>query len=158
MALPESAVWLAALAAGLWCVGAVLQGRLDWLGVLLVEAAAAATATGALGLTEWHLLFKPLVMLLAIFYVADPLHLRRTPTRFGALLMGALAFSLAGDFLLMLPGLFIPGLVAFLVAHLCYIALFKRACPGSRAAGRWWQRWAWAPRCTRSCSVTSDRC
>ena len=129
MALPESAVWLAALATGLWCVGAVLQGRLDWLGVLLVEAAAAATATSALGLTEWHLLFKPLVMLLAIFYVADPLHLRRTPTRFGALLMGALAFSLAGDCLLMLPGFFIPGLVAFLAAHLCYIALFKQGLP-----------------------------
>jgi alkylglycerol monooxygenase len=68
-------------------------------------------------------------MLLAIFYVADPLHLRRTPTRFDALLMAALACSLAGDCFLMFPGFFIPGLASFLVAHLFYIALFKRGLP-----------------------------
>ncbi len=35
-----------------------------------------------------------------------------------------LAFSLAGDVFLMLPGerFFLPGLVSFLLAHLCYIA------------------------------------
>ena len=77
MPLPQSAVWLAALAVGLWCVGAVMQGRLDWLEVLLVEAAALATATSALGLIEWHLVFKPLAMLLAIAFVADPRHRRR---------------------------------------------------------------------------------
>jgi alkylglycerol monooxygenase len=70
--------------------------------------------------------FKPLVMLLAIFHVADPLHLRRTPTRFDALLMGGLAFSLVGDTFLMFPGFFIPGLVSFLIAHLFYIAVFKQ--------------------------------
>jgi alkylglycerol monooxygenase len=129
MALAQSAVWLAALATGLWSVGTVLQGRLDWLEVLLVQAAAAATASSALGLTEWHLLFKPLVMLLAIFYVADPLHLRRTPTRFGALLMGALAFSLAGDCFLMFPGFFIAGLASFLLAHLFYVAVFRQGVP-----------------------------
>jgi uncharacterized membrane protein YhhN len=126
MPLTQSAVWLAALAAGLWTVGAVLQGRITILEVLLVEAAALATATGAESLMQWHLIFKPLVMLLAIFYVADPLHLRRTPTRFDALLMGALACSLVGDTFLMFPGFFIPGLVSFLIAHLFYIALFKQ--------------------------------
>ncbi len=126
MPLAQSAVWLAALAAGLWAVGGVLQGRLSILEALLVEAAALATATGAAGLLQWHLVFKPLVMLLAIFYVADPLHLRRAPGRFDALLMGALAFSLAGDSFLMFPGFFIPGLVCFLIAHLFYIALFKQ--------------------------------
>lgn len=35
--------------------------------------------------------------------------------------------SLAGDVLLMLPGdLFLPGLLAFLVAHLCYTGAFTR--------------------------------
>ncbi|RYY68598.1 MAG: lysoplasmalogenase, partial [Comamonadaceae bacterium] len=63
------------------------------------------------------------------YYVADPRHRRRTPTRFDALLMGGLAFSLAGDTLLMFPGYFIPGLVAFLVAHLFYIALFRQGMP-----------------------------
>ncbi|HEX9718535.1 MAG TPA: lysoplasmalogenase family protein [Ramlibacter sp.] len=129
MPLAQSAVWLAALSAGLWAVGAVVQGRLTILEVLLVEAAAVATATGAQDLMQWHLVFKPLVMLIAIFYVADPLHLRRTPTGFDALLMGGLAFSLVGDCFLMFPGYFIPGLVSFLVAHLFYIALFKQGLP-----------------------------
>ena len=39
--------------------------------------------------------------------------------------MAALGGSLAGDVFLMFPGLFIPGLVSFLVAHLFYVALFK---------------------------------
>jgi len=45
--------------------------------------------------------------------------------RFDLLLIAGLAFSLLGDVLLMLPGRFIGGLVAFLLAHLCYIALFR---------------------------------
>ena len=42
------------------------------------------------------------------------------------LLMAALALSLAGDVFLMFPGYFIPGLVAFLLAHLAYIALLRQ--------------------------------
>jgi alkylglycerol monooxygenase len=129
MALPQSAVWVAALAAGLWCVGAVMQGRLDWLEALLVEAAALATATSALGFIEWHRVFKPLALLLAIAFVA--VRVRRagalgTPA---VLLLAGLACSLAGDVFLMFPGFFMPGLVAFLLAHLCYIALFKQGLP-----------------------------
>jgi len=40
------------------------------------------------------------------------------------LLVVALAASLAGDWLLLPPGQFIAGLVAFLVAHLAYLAIF----------------------------------
>jgi len=40
------------------------------------------------------------------------------------LLIVALAASLAGDWLLLPPGQFAAGLVAFLVAHLAYLALF----------------------------------
>jgi uncharacterized membrane protein YhhN len=42
-----------------------------------------------------------------------------------------LAFSLAGDVLLMLPGkrFFLPGLVAFLLAHLCYVAGLNQTLP-----------------------------
>lgn len=40
------------------------------------------------------------------------------------LLIVALAASLAGDWLLLPPGQFVAGLVAFLVAHLAYLALF----------------------------------
>ena len=54
--------------------------------------------------------------------------------------MAALLASLAGDVFLMLQSFFIPGLVSFLIAHLCYLALFQRSVgwfPGSR--------WQWLP-------------
>lgn len=45
-----------------------------------------------------------------------------------------LLLSLAGDVLLMLPlGLFVPGLLAFLAAHLCYIAALAGDGGGVRA-------------------------
>ena len=41
------------------------------------------------------------------------------------LLLAALTFSLAGDVFLMLPSdRLVPGLAAFLIAHLCYVAAF----------------------------------
>jgi uncharacterized membrane protein YhhN len=43
------------------------------------------------------------------------------------LLVAALAFSMIGDILL--PARFIPGLVSFLCAHACYIALFRQDAP-----------------------------
>jgi uncharacterized membrane protein YhhN len=51
--------------------------------------------------------------------------------------VAALVLSLAGDVLLMLDGatrdLFVPGLAAFLVAHLCYVAGFWTDPPASWA-------------------------
>lgn len=45
--------------------------------------------------------------------------------RYGGLILAGLALSLAGDAFLALPGdNFMPGLLAFLSAHLCYIAAF----------------------------------
>ena len=154
MPLAQSAVWLAALSAGLWAVGAVLQGRLSVMQVLLVEAAAVATASGALGLVALHQVFKPLVMVLALTYVVLRAQraagaaegdgwVRGAPTLtlpqrgrgsggitlFDALLLAGLSASLVGDVLLMQSGLFIPGLVSFLVAHLFYIALFRQGMP-----------------------------
>jgi sterol desaturase/sphingolipid hydroxylase (fatty acid hydroxylase superfamily)/uncharacterized membrane protein YhhN len=126
LALGPSMVWLAALGTGLWAVGGLLQGRLSMLQVLLIEAAVLATATAALGLVEAHRVFKPLALVLAIVLVAVHAHQKRAGGRFDYILLAALVFSLAGDCLLMFPGFFIPGLVAFLVAHLFYIALFKQ--------------------------------
>jgi alkylglycerol monooxygenase len=117
--LARSVVWLAALAAGLWSLGAAMQGRISMLEVVLIETAALSTATAAMGLADLHRVFKPLAMVLAIVFVFQR---GRSPW----LLAAALAFSLGGDVLLMLPGQFIPGLVSFLAAHLCYIALFRR--------------------------------
>ena len=117
-------MWLVALTAGLWATGAVLQGRLSVIEVLFVDAAALATASGALGMAGLHLVFKPLalVILIAIALVrARSVHM---PGRFALLLTAGLVASLAGDVLLMWPQFFVPGLVCFLLAHLAYIALF----------------------------------
>ncbi|WP_395056127.1 lysoplasmalogenase family protein [Polaromonas sp.] len=129
MAPGPALVGLAALGTGLWAVGGLLQGRLSVLQVVLIEAAVLATATAALGWVEAHRLFKPLALLLAIFLVAARARGERAYGRFDIRLLAALVFSLAGDCLLMFPGFFIPGLVAFLVAHLFYIALFKQGMP-----------------------------
>jgi sterol desaturase/sphingolipid hydroxylase (fatty acid hydroxylase superfamily)/uncharacterized membrane protein YhhN len=123
-----SSVWLAVLAAALWAVGAVMQGRIGILDALLIESAALATATAAVGMPELHRVFKPLTLLLALALVATRPRAPGAPgaLRFDALLVVALAFSLLGDVFLMLPGRFIPGLVAFLIAHLCYVALLRQ--------------------------------
>jgi len=135
--LAQAAVWCAGLSAGLWAVGAVTQGRISMAEVLLIEAAALATATSAAGLLDLHRIFKPLTMLIAIFIVAN--HVKPTPgngqKRSGfsdnastakRWLLAALAGSLAGDVFLMLQGYFIPGLVAFLLAHIAYLMLLRQ--------------------------------
>jgi sterol desaturase/sphingolipid hydroxylase (fatty acid hydroxylase superfamily)/uncharacterized membrane protein YhhN len=126
MPLGQTAVWLAALTASLWSIGAVMQGRISMLEAVLIEVAALATATAAAGMIDLHRAFKPLAMLLAIAFVWP--RMAASP-RFTRLLIAGLAFSLVGDVLLMLDGLFIPGLVAFLIAHLCYVALFRQDAP-----------------------------
>ena len=124
--LAQSLAWLAALTLGMWALGAVMQGRLPVAEVLLLEAAAAATATAFAGWTEAHHVFKPLAMMLAIVLVAGRPGWLRAARAFDLALLAALLLCLAGDVLLMLPGLFIPGLVSFLCAHLCYLALFRQ--------------------------------
>ncbi len=130
----QSAVWFAVLLAGLWAVGAVMQGRLTVGEALMIECGALAMATAASGLIEWHRVFKPLTMLLAIAVVARHWQRQRprasSTSQLGhAWLIAALLGSLAGDVFLMFPGYFMPGLVAFLLAHLAYIALLRRDAP-----------------------------
>jgi uncharacterized membrane protein YhhN len=101
-----------------------MQQRLSPMQALLVQSAALATATGADGMMELHRVFKPLTMLIAIAMVAE-----RGPIpvgRFNGLLLAALGLSLAGDCFLMVPGYFVAGLASFLLAHVCYITLFKQ--------------------------------
>jgi sterol desaturase/sphingolipid hydroxylase (fatty acid hydroxylase superfamily)/uncharacterized membrane protein YhhN len=126
MPRPEALVWVAVLTTAVWAMCAALQGRLGVLDTLLVQAAALATGTAAAGLPAWHLAFKPLALALAIAMVALRLRRERRPFTFDRWLLGGLALSLLGDVLLTLPGRFIPGLVAFLLAHLCYLVLFSR--------------------------------
>lgn len=128
--LAHNAVWFGVLLVSQWALGAVMQGRIGMLMALMLQSAALATATSALGLTEWHWLFKPLTMVIAIGLVASGAYSAGAIGVFHSknqLLLGAaLAGSLAGDVFLMLQDFFIEGLVSFLGAHLCYLVLFKR--------------------------------
>ena len=131
--LVDNVVWFTTLLAAQWALGAAVQGRIGMGMALMIESAALATATSVLGLQEWHWLFKPLTMVVAIAVVVG--HLRETDAgrRIGGTegrwLIAALAGSLAGDVFLMFSGFFIPGLVGFLLAHLCYIVLFRQGVP-----------------------------
>lgn len=127
--LAHSAVWFAVLLVSQWALGAVMQGRIGMLMALVLQSGALATATSALGLTQWYWLFKPLTMVIALVLVAASAYPSSARGQFDSknlfLLVAALAGSLAGDVFLMFQGFFIPGLVSFLVAHLFYVALFK---------------------------------
>ncbi len=117
-------VWSAAMLVIFWSLGAVLQSRMGVLPALMLASAALATASAALGLQPLHYLFKPLTMAVAVLWV---LRQRGEAPPGRQLLVAALLASMVGDVLLMLPGnLFVPGLGAFLLAHLCYIALFRQ--------------------------------
>jgi alkylglycerol monooxygenase len=148
LATGPALVGFAALTAALWVAGAVTQGRIGVLEALMIDCAILATVTSAWGLVEWHRLFKPATMLIAMVLVANYDHLTlgiaRKQSRNAATmperpsvgdgagrrwLLAALAASLAGDVALMFPGYFVPGLVAFLLAHLAYIRLFGRDAP-----------------------------
>ncbi|MDM0049101.1 lysoplasmalogenase family protein [Variovorax sp. J22R115] len=120
----SSLVWLVALTAGLWATGAVLQGRLSVIEVLFIDAAALATASGALGIAGLHFVFKPLALVILIAFALVRARSTNMPGRFALLLTAGLVASLAGDVLLMWPQFFVPGLVCFLLAHVAYIALF----------------------------------
>ena len=91
---------------------------------ILLAALAAIIGASLDGDGRWlHWIAKPLATLLiaAIVWRADaaPLGYRR------AILLG-MAFSCIGDIALMLPfDAFVPGLIAFLLAHLCYIVAFR---------------------------------
>lgn len=131
-ALAHNAAGFAALLAGVWALGALLQGRLAIDEVLFVLCGALAMATAVFGWTEAHRVFKPLAMLVAL---ARVLRAPATPGR--GVLLAALAGSLAGDVFLMFEGYFIPGLVAFLLAHLAYIARLRQDAPWLASRRAW---------------------
>jgi uncharacterized membrane protein YhhN len=126
MPLGEASIWVVAMAASLWALGWLMQGRLHLLEVLTLQSSVLATL-GALGMADLYMVFKPVAMLLAMAFVAVRATNTRAIARFDVLLLAALLFSLCGDVFLMLPGnTFIAGLASFLVAHLFYIALFRQ--------------------------------
>jgi uncharacterized membrane protein YhhN len=97
-----------------------------WLPALTLASALLAIAGGAWALDQRALLvvFKPLTTLLIIAHAwrrgAGAPVVRR-------LVLAGLWFSLAGDVALLWPQQgFVPGLVAFLIAHVLYIVAFTR--------------------------------
>ncbi len=134
----------AAITMGLWALNATLQGRIGWVACLVIDAATLSTLGAAADWVELHQAFKPLTMLLMMAWVLMRLLAVGGVTRRAVWLLVALGASCVGDVLLMLRGQFVAGLIAFLCAHLAYIALFRsdaptlghrRAVMGTLAAG-----------------------
>ncbi|MBY0464877.1 MAG: sterol desaturase family protein [Burkholderiales bacterium] len=146
LALTASFLWLghtldraaqltavAGLAVAFWAQGAHLQRQLNAWACLMVQAAVVSTLSAAWGWTALHFAAKPATMLFAIIYIA----INTNKTSDGGVfylkkwwLLAAATCSLAGDVLLMLsPSLFVAGLAAFLLAHLCFLVLFSRDAP-----------------------------
>jgi uncharacterized membrane protein YhhN len=123
-------VWLLALGATALAVVAARRGQIASLELWMVEASALSAATAATGAWDWHLVFKPAALSIAIVFVAVSAYQSSARGRFDSkswwLLGIALLCSLGGDVALMLQGLFIPGLVSFLLGHLAYLALLRR--------------------------------
>jgi alkylglycerol monooxygenase len=130
MPMGTVAIWVAALFASMWALGLFMQVRLGMLEVLVLEATVLATLA-SIYLLAYYLWLKPLPMVIAIIFVAARARSVRASgingIYFEGLLLLALLASLAGDVLLMLPGnYFVPGLGAFLVTHLCYLAMLRQ--------------------------------
>ena len=107
------------------------MSRLLPAATLLSAALAIAAGVGVLPIV-WLFVFKPLTTVLVIVHAW-----RRDggkPTLRRAVLAG-LVLSLGGDIALLWPKQgFLPGLICFLLAHLCYLLAFTRA---ARLAARW---------------------
>ena len=107
------------------------MSRLLPAATLLSAALAIAAGVGVLPIV-WLFVFKPLTTVLVIVHAW-----RRDggkPTLRRAVLAG-LVLSLGGDVALLWPKQgFLPGLICFLLAHLCYLLAFTRA---ARLAARW---------------------
>jgi uncharacterized membrane protein YhhN len=91
--------------------------------VAAIAGALLAAADPGLGWRWLHWCAKPLATAL-IFVLAWRARPALSP-RYRRWVLAGIAGSLAGDVFLMLPGdLFVPGLLAFLLAHGCFIAAF----------------------------------
>ena len=100
-----------------------------------IALAAAGAIAGALLGGPWiwlHYLCKPLTTVLVLWLAVGSVPAQSW--RYRVALAAGMVFSLAGDVFLMLPqDLFVQGLVAFLLAHLCFFVAFF---PGARWAAR----------------------
>ncbi|WP_312236053.1 lysoplasmalogenase [Stenotrophomonas sp.] len=113
--------------------------------LIVVLAAAAIIGAGLHGDGRWlHWLAKPLTTLLIASIAWHPGSAGRRPAtsadpsgpRYRRAVLAGMVLSCLGDIALMLPvDAFVPGLVAFLLAHVCYIIAFRA---GFRAGRGLW--------------------
>ncbi len=102
---------------------------------LLLAAAAAVAVVDWIAVARrarrWEHVAKPavLVLLIGLALVIDPVRPASQPW-----FVAALVASLVGDVLMMVPGAFVAGLAAFLVAHVGYIVGLDVAGGGSAIA------------------------
>jgi uncharacterized membrane protein YhhN len=99
-----------------------------WAAVIASGLLAVAGQLAGSAALVW--VFKPLTTLLII---AAALR-RDCAGAYGRAVLAGLVLSLAGDVLLIPSGMFVWGLVAFLLAHVAYLVAFTR---GVRLAARW---------------------
>ena len=91
--------------------------------IAAIAGALLAAADPGQGWRWLHWCGKPLATAL-VFALAWRARPAQSP-RYRQRILAGIACSLLGDVFLMLPGdLFVPGLVAFLLGHLCFIAAF----------------------------------
>jgi uncharacterized membrane protein YhhN len=103
------------------------------LPLILISALITILAQSGVGLPrELAYVAKPLTTVLIVAFAWQ--RGRNTPLLRRWVLVG-LGFSLAGDVLLQWPQGFVPGLLAFLAAHACYLMAFTRV---RRLAARPW--------------------
>lgn len=87
------------------------------------------------GQFEYRYFSKPLIILsLWAYFIASSVAIKGTTLR--KAMSAALLCSLAGDILLLFPSFFLYGLGSFLLAHLCYIFVFKIAQKNPFAIGQ----------------------
>lgn len=96
-----------------------------WLYLFLLAAISDIFFT-ANGQQEYRIFSKPLIILfLWLHFLAESKNIEGSLLRKS--ISAALVFSWLGDLLLIFPNLFLYGLGAFLMAHICYIIGFKFA-------------------------------
>lgn len=129
--LTQQVTGVLALAIGFWAQGQHLQQKQSAWVCLAVQWAMLSTISSAWGWHELHLVAKPAAMMMWMAWLVS--QTRASDSETGVFwspaqrwLMAAMVASLVGDVLLMGPSdWFVGGLAAFLLAHLCYLRLFK---------------------------------
>ncbi|MCM2254471.1 MAG: lysoplasmalogenase [Vicinamibacteria bacterium] len=97
--------------------------------LLAVLAFFAATAAGVQEIRFWLKPLPVLVLAWAALRAAGGARAEKAPpSRFALLVAAGLGLSAVGDILLELPGGFVRGLVAFLLAHVAYVLAFASDC------------------------------